>query len=316
MIDAMSGFSIPADLPYFETLLAAVRHFGGPDAVVVAQEAAPGGCINNGFSVTLRSGQCCFVKMNRRASLDMFRQEALGLALLAKVAKDPTVNLVVPQALSHGVEGEHSFLVLEYLPVVTATPRYWEALGHGLALLHEKATNPIFGFEADNYIGITKQRNSWSDKWPDFFARHRLRPQIDLAKRQGLASDALVAAVESIIKRVENLIPHIARASLVHGDLWSGNVLALQGTGGPGTERAGLIDPACYYGDSRVDLAMTELFGGFPPNFHAAYREVRDPGNEYRQLRDLYNLYHLLNHLNIMGAEYAGECLRIAQQYA
>ena len=312
----MTNTSPSPALPYFESMMDGVLFFGGSGAQVVAQEPAPGGCINNGFSVTLKDGRQCFVKMNRRLSLDMFRQDASALRILGQANAAVSSGLRVPAPLCHGVDGDHAFLMIEYLPPAVASNRYWQALGRGLAMMHQGVTKNLFGFDDDNYIGSSKQRNSWAASWPGFFAQYRLKPQLDQAKRQGLASDELCKAVESIIKRIETLVPRIATASLVHGDLWSGNVLPVASRVGVGAESPAIIDPATYYGDSRVDLAMTELFGGFPDEFYAAYREIRDVGNEYNHLKDLYNLYHLLNHLNIMGREYAADALVIARAYA
>lgn len=310
----MSDGCHDVSLPIFDSLMAAVRHFGGDTAVVTAQEPAPGGCINNGFSVTLKDGRRCFVKMNRRAALGMFRLEAAGLAALTVASRDCGAGLRLPQTFSCGTDGDHAFLVLEYLQPAARCDEWWMALGHGLATLHQGCSRDLFGFGMDNFIGSTPQRNSWSPSWPEFFAKQRLKPQLELARRQSLAPEELVKAVESIIKRADALIPPLSRASLVHGDLWSGNVLPACGP--DGLALPALIDPAVYWGDGRVDLAMTELFGGFPAAFHDAYREVRDPGPEYRRLRDLYNLYHLLNHLNILGREYLADCVRVARSYA
>jgi fructosamine-3-kinase len=307
-------------LPAFESLIDAVRHFGGPGAVVVSQEPAPGGCINNGFTITLKDGRRCFAKLNRREALGMFRQEAAGLAALDAVCRKANSGLRLPGTIAIGTDGGHAFLLLEYLPPAPPAEACWQALGRGLARLHGAGGNDLFGFDEDNYIGSTPQRNSWSPSWPGFFAVNRLKPQIDLARSRELAAPELVWAVESIIERIDQILPHLAVPSLVHGDLWNGNVLAIAVGKGPagevGLAQPALIDPAAYWGDGRVDLAMSELFGGFPKSFYEAYREERDPGPEYKGLRGIYNLYHLLNHLNIMGREYHGECLRVAQLYA
>jgi fructosamine-3-kinase len=312
-------------LPAFDSLIAALRHFGGPDVVVVAQEPAPGGCINNGFTVTLKDGRRCFAKLNRRDLLGMFRQEAAGLAALATASYATGAGLRIPEAIALGTEGGHAFLLLEYLEPAQPTEDCWKSLGRGLALLHRGGGSGLFGFDEDNYIGSTPQRNSWSPSWPGFFAAMRLAPQLGLARSREAASPELARAVESIIERIDQLLPPLSRPGLVHGDLWNGNVLATAiGAGAAGAAGAApgaqavpaLIDPAVYWGDPLVDLAMTELFGGFPRGFYDAYREVADPGPEYKRLRGLYNLYHLLNHLNIMGREYHAECLRVAQSYA
>lgn len=94
----------------------------------------------------------------------------------------------------------------------------------------------------------------------------------------------------------------------MHGDLWSGNAAALA------DERAAIFDPAVHYADREVDLAMSELFGGFPSEFHAAYRGAWPLDQGYEMRRDLYNLYHVLNHLNLFGRAYLGQAQQLAQR--
>jgi fructosamine-3-kinase len=164
----------------------------------------------------------------------------------------------------------------------------WPALARMLARLHRK-TNDRFGWGSDNWIGLSPQKNSWSDDWPGFFWGFRLKPQLE---RAGLGGEKL--SLEKFFKSFKPI------PSLLHGDLWNGNV-------GFTTEGPAIFDPAVYYGDREADLAMTELFGGFPEAFYSAYRESfpLDPG--YARRKHLYNLYHLLNHLNLFGAGYLGQ---------
>jgi protein-ribulosamine 3-kinase len=147
-----------------------------------------------------------------------------------------------------------------------------------------------FGWARDNYIGSTPQANTLCASWAQFWREHRLRPQLELARRNGYAID--VGNVADLLEA------HGPQPSLVHGDLWSGNIGFLS-DGAPV-----LFDPAVYYGDREVDLAMTGLFGGFPPEFYSAYEKAwpLPAGQEVR--KHLYNLYHLLNHLNLFGRGY------------
>jgi fructosamine-3-kinase len=154
-----------------------------------------------------------------------------------------------------------------------------------LAKLH-RVTGPRFGWHRDNHIGLSPQQNSWCDDWATFFWERRIRPQ---AERAGLQ-----------IKRTKLLENHKPQPSLLHGDLWSGNV-------GFTAEGPVIFDPAVYYGDREADLAMTELFGGFPDEFYRAYDEAFPLEEGYEQRKHLYNLYHLLNHLNIFGEGYRGQ---------
>ena len=162
----------------------------------------------------------------------------------------------------------------------------WSALGVMLAELHRNA-GQRFGWHRDNYIGATPQQNGWCDDWAEFWRERRLRPQFE---RAGLKS-------EFFEKLLQN---HHPQPSLLHGDLWNGNV-------GFTAEGPVIFDPAVYYGDREADLAMTELFGGFPPEFYASYKENYPLEAGYESRKHLYNLYHLLNHLNIFGGGYLGQ---------
>lgn len=152
-----------------------------------------------------------------------------------------------------------------------------------LATLH-RSTGPRYGWQKDNWIGLAPQPNAWSDDWAQFFVEYRLAPQ---ARRAGIALPDVKRLLED----------HHPAPSLLHGDLWSGNV-------GFTPEGPVLFDPAVYYGDREADLAMTELFGGFAPAFYAAYREALPLPEGYELRKHVYNVYHLLNHLNLFGSGY------------
>jgi len=167
----------------------------------------------------------------------------------------------------------------------------WSALGSMLADLHRN-TGPRFGWHRDNYIGATPQQNGWCDDWAEFWRERRLRPQLALSRKNGFHLD--IPSLDSL------LMNHRPKPSLLHGDLWNGNV-------GFTAEGPVIFDPAVYYGDREADLAMTELFGGFPPEFYASYKENYPLEAGYEKRKHLYNLYHLLNHLNIFGGGYLGQ---------
>jgi fructosamine-3-kinase len=167
-----------------------------------------------------------------------------------------------------------------------------------LAHAHRKP-GPRFGWTRDNYIGLTPQKNDWCDDWAEFWRERRLRPQIDLARRNGL--DVPLVDPRTFLDE------HQPAPSLLHGDLWRGNA---------GFTKDGpvVFDPAVYYGDREADLAMTELFGGFPREFYRAYNETFALDAGYEKRKHLYNLYHLLNHVNLFGGGYLGQaksCLRL-----
>lgn len=232
----------------------------------------------------------------------MFQAEAEGLQALsaAGVVRTPTF-------VTRGQTERESFLVLEYLDLATLDQTGGPRLGAALAQLH-RVNGTAFGWPGDNFIGSTPQRNTPHPGWPHFFGERRLLPQLQLALKNGM-DKALVAKGRAVIERIGGLfIDYQPVASLLHGDLWSGNAAQTR------LGEAVIFDPACYYGDRETDIAMTELFGGFPTSFHAAYRAAwpLDPGYETR--KPLYNLYHILNHFNLFGSAYLGEAQRMIER--
>lgn len=257
-----------------------------------------GGCINNGTQIKTSSGAQFFLKTNNYTPPDMFYKEAEGLAAL-KVEDGPAV----PKPYFWGKQ----FLLLEDLAPAPHKPNYWEEFGSKLALLHNH-THTKFGFEHDNYIGSTPQPNRFEVDGCTFFEEQRLMFQSDLAERQGLLDKEDAAGVKRIAVRLPELVPQ-QPASLLHGDLWSGNALS-DSNGNPA-----LIDPAVYYGWAEADLAMTALFGAFPHSFYEAYTETRPLESGYKDRYPIYNLYHLLNHLNLFGTGYLGQVRQIVKMF-
>ena len=138
----------------------------------------------------------------------------------------------------------------------------------------------------------------------NFFAEHRIGYQLQLAKQRGGHFPECAQVVETVR---ELLVHRKPKPSLVHGDLWSGNV-AITEEGEPV-----ILDPAAYYGDHEVDLAMTELFGGFPEVFYRGYNKVFPLSKGYQQRKVLYNLYHILNHFNLFGGQYGSQANRVIE---
>ncbi len=229
-----------------------------------------------------------FVKTLRAPHLPMLEAEADGLRELGRAAA-----LRVPAPRACAVAGDRAFLVLEWLDLAGGGRD--AALAMKLAQLH-RTTADAYGWRRDNTIGTTPQDNAWTGEWATFFRDRRIAPQLARAARNGGRLQRDGERLLAVIPRL--LAGHAPAASLLHGDLWSGNAARLA-SGEPA-----IFDPAVYFGDRETDLAMTELFGGFSPAFHAAYREAWpvDPGYPVR--RTLYNLYHVLNHFNLFGGGY------------
>jgi len=258
-----------------------------------------GGCIISAFRLS-DGTQSWFVKTNRAARLDMFEAEAAGLDALAASA-----TIAVPRALCTGVSGDTSYIVMQHLEFSRGSTSGWRAAGQQLAALH-RCSAGAFGWERDNTIGATPQHNAWRDDWIAFWRDQRLRFQLAEAARNGHRG-RLQSLGEQLGERFPGLIDHDPAPSLLHGDLWGGNIGFIH-TGQPV-----IFDPATYFGDREAELAMTELFGGFSADFYAAYREAWpiDPG--YRVRKTLYNLYHVLNHLNLFGGGYGGQAEHMMQ---
>lgn len=238
-------------------------------------------------------GERYFLKVLRRAEgFKMLRAEADGLAALGATGALRVPGVVRCAPMAHG----GGALLMEYIPSGKGSKRAYERLGHGLARIHQ-STSTCFGWEQPNYIGSLAQNNSPEKEWAVFYARHRLMPQYRMAAAAGLFSQAEIPDPGLMVSRISSLLPDIA-PSLLHGDLWGGNYLISE-SGEPC-----LIDPAVYYGHCEADLAMTLLFGGFPPEFYSAYFEVRPRVAGFDERVALYQLYYLLVHLNLFGHSY------------
>lgn len=260
-----------------------------------------GGCINQAYAVSSDT-DTYFVKSNSASQLEMFEAEALGLKQMYD-----TQTIRVPKPICWGIAADSSYIVLEWLEFGgSGNTQAWEEMGHQLAAMHQ-ATPPgesKFGWQENNTIGSTPQINTWTSDWAEFFAEHRLGYQFRLARRRGghfPEQDKLLAAVPKLLN-------HQPQPSLVHGDLWGGNA-AITKSGEPV-----ILDPATYVGDREVDIAMTELFGGFPAAFYRGYNEACSLDKGYEQRKTLYNLYHILNHFNLFGSGYASQATRMMEQ--
>jgi fructosamine-3-kinase len=236
-----------------------------------------------------------FIKQNQSRYQDQLLREAHGLEALRRAAIGTTID--VPSV----IHVDHQTLTLPFIRSTHGSAAQWQKLGEGLASIHSPPQQR-FGFDEDNYIGLNRQLNVFSDSWGDFFLQQRLRAQIELIADRQRRAHFLQRLHLRAARLCEFLDADKVSPSLLHGDLWNGNVLC--GEDG----RIWLIDPAPYYGDAEADLAMTELFGGFPAVFYSAYRARRPDSSNGPLKRRIYNLYHYLNHLNLFGDAYLDSC--------
>ncbi len=271
-----------------------------------ALRRASGGCINDAHRVDLPDGTSVFAKSLSGADPAMFPAEAAGLRALAQAGADAPP---VPAVLYVGA----ALLVMEWLPPGRLDNSGWQAFGRALAALHRCAPpEGGHGFPGDNFIGATPQPNPWTRDGVEFFAEHRIGFQVRLAADRGLLHDRDVASADRLVDRLPELLAPCADgpASLLHGDLWSGNVHARD------DGVACLIDPATHFGLREADLAMTRLFGAFPPAFYRAYEEAWPLPAGASERVGLFNLYHLINHLNLFGTGYLGQVRSVLQRHS
>lgn len=238
-----------------------------------------------------------FVKTNHRDRLSMFEAEQIGLE---QIRRSQTIR--VPGVYGCGAEGDQSFILMEYLEL--GRHIHPELLAQQLAAMH-LTTQPQFGFQIENTIGSTPQINQLTPNWIEFWQEHRLGFQLELAKKNQLDKEMINQGevLNGIVNQFFSDYQPIA--SLLHGDLWSGNQAA-DSRGNPV-----IFDPACYYGDHEADLAMIELFGHPGQDFFSIYAEIFPLDDGYPVRRDLYNLYHILNHANLFGAGYPSSARRL-----
>ena len=266
--------------------------------VVEQTRSVGGGCINQAY--LLSDGQTnFFVKLNQASKLAMFEAELAGLN---EMYGSQTIR--VPKPLCCGLSSANSYIVMEWLDL-SSREGSWASMGRNLAAMHRTSSDLGFGWHRANTIGETYQPNEWQESWLAFWRDQRLAHQFRLAKRRGGSfpdQEKLLAALPEV------LAGHDPVPALVHGDLWSGNA-AITTAGEPV-----IFDPATYYGDREVDLAMTELFGRFPAAFYTAYEAAYPLAAGYPTRKVLYNLYHILNHFNLFGGGYAAQANRMIQQ--
>jgi fructosamine-3-kinase len=258
-----------------------------------------GGCINQGARLSDGTRRF-FVKTNRADQVEMFAAEALGLQQMRQ-----THAILVPEPICWGTAAGAAYLVLEWLELGRGSSKAWTELGRQLAKMHQFQQSTAFGWERDNTIGSTPQLNAWTASWSTFFTQQRIGYQLQLAQRRG----GSFAKATQLLDHISHLLrDHKPQPAIVHGDLWSGNA-AVTTAGVPV-----IFDPAVYWGDREVDLAMTELFGGFPSEFYRGYQATFPLDAGYEQRKTLYNLYHILNHFNLFGGSYGAQANRMIDQ--
>ncbi|MCK5701055.1 MAG: fructosamine kinase family protein [Cyclobacteriaceae bacterium] len=261
-----------------------------------------GGCINNALKLITTEGDY-FLKWQSGIPEDMFQKEAEGLRLLLMSGA-----IKIPKVIAYGkLEGKH-YLLMENIESVSPTNDYWENFGISLADMHRNNSAEKYGLDHDNYIGKLHQPNDVNEDWIDFFSRNRLEYQLRLAIENRMVSNSFIDRYRKFYELLPDLLP-VDQPALLHGDMWSGNVLV----GNDG--KVCLIDPAVYYGHREIELAFTQMFGGFDYDFYTAYTATYplEPGFEERV--SIYNIYPHMVHVNLFGQSYLNGVESVLKRY-
>lgn len=276
-------------------------------------ESVGGGCISEAMCVRAKDTSTgdvtrYFVKRNSASMAENFACELEGLKSLAEIG-----TCRIPTPIATGVVEAKAFLILEWIDSASQGGDFFHRFGSCLAAMHQKsATTEMrteIGWHQDNYLGAARQVNSATDSWHEFVAENRIGFQLGWAVDQGLADTSLRKDTETIIRAMQDLLSgREETTSLLHGDLWSGNYLA-DSAGDPV-----LIDPAVYRGCREMEWGMIRLFGGCGCEFETGYQDVWPMNDGWQRRTNVYVLYHLLNHLNLFGGGYLGQCRSLATQ--
>ena len=293
----------------YDSILDAVKSIKGESVSIESEERIRGGDVNEAWKLHLSDGTELFMKTNGNRNADFFKAEGDGIKAIAD-----TNTIAVPKIYGYGTDEERnlSFLIMEVIAKAEKGENFWSNFAESLAAMHKSPTEQFvtggkYGLFEDNYIGAGKQINTPKDTWVEFFAECRLKVMYERVK--DVLADADRNRIEYILSEPEKYLVEPLRPSLVHGDLWSGNFIV----GADG--RAWLMDPAVYVGNAEVDIAMTELFGGFRFEFYQEYHKVGLIMPGYEDRRDIDNLYHMLNHVNLFGRAYLGSVHTLLHKY-
>ncbi|MTI30390.1 fructosamine kinase family protein [Xanthovirga aplysinae] len=272
---------------FFEEVL---RQKLQPTVKLLGFSPVGGGCISQAMKLETSHGNF-FIKWQDESNLALFEAEVDGLKRL-----EDSGAVCVPRVLGIGQIDQQAFILMAYLVPGRAVRSYWEDLGTSLAKLHRNS-GVTFGLIKDNFIGSLPQLNQPSENWLTFFINQRLEVQLKLALENSLIDLAFLKKFRSIYPLFNGIFPNES-PSLLHGDLWSGNVII-----GP-EGKACLIDPAVYYGNREAEIAFTKLFGGFELGFYQSYHQSFPLQPDFKTREGIYNLYPLLVHVNLFGTSY------------
>ena len=266
-----------------------------------SMNSVSGGSINDAYKIESSKG-VFFLKTNSASRFpQMFEAELKGLELLSQS------EFIIPKPIAMATINDDQFILMDWVEKGAPKEGFWGDFGQSLARLHE-VSDPSFGLNHDNYIGSLKQSNTKHDNWYDFYREERLIPQMKLAENTGRLSDAMSRGFDGLFKELENIFPR-EKPSLIHGDLWGGNMMITK------NGQSSIFDPAVYFGHREMDLAMMALFGGFGDAWVDAYNEVYPLESGWRKRIPIGQLYPLMVHVNLFGGGYGRDVEQILHSF-
>lgn len=277
----------------------------------ISSKPVSGGDINVAYMIETAKGKY-FLKLNSLLRFPlMFKREAEGLTELHK-----STNLKVPTIVATGQCNEQQYLLMEWVEKASPSLDFWNTFAEGLARLHRN-TNTYFGWHSSNYIGSLVQPNNYSFGWAEFYATQRILPLTERLYNDGLFSKVDVYGAEELCNSFKNIFPN-EPPSLLHGDLWAGNFMAVNikndKTVTPEVFPC-IYDPAVYFGHREMDIGMSLLFGGFDSTFYDRYNEHFPLEVNWRKRVPLTQLYPLLVHAILFGGGYINQCRDIIKDW-
>lgn len=296
----MTGFLFLTDM-FNEIAKQLSKHFNQLINIIDHKQIY-GGDINQSYHLQTNIGSF-FLKINDSGLNDMFEKEFDGLQLLYQ-----TKTIKIPKPILYGSFENKIFLITEFIEKEKPSKNFWQTFAQQLAALH-KHTHEQFGLSSSNYIGSLHQQNYYCNTWSEFYTTQRIMPLVQLAFSQNKCGRQDVLLAEKLCKSLHNLFPE-EKPSLLHGDLWSGNFMSDE------NGKPVIYDPAVYYGNREMDIAMSLLFGGFDKNFYDFYNEIFPLQTGWKERIQLCQLYPLLVHLVLFGGHYYFSVMDIIKAYS
>ena len=263
-------------------------------------EQVHGGDIHSAWQIEFANTKLFLKRNNRKKKFLEF--EKYCLQNLKEFINEK--NLIIPEVIAYKNINNIEILLIEWIDMQNFDQK---KLGKGLGEMHlnsSKSSPKIFGYPIEGFIGLTDQKKGWENNWIDCFLNLRIIPQLSILKLNVLDKETKNKVKEKI---KSELLKHEPINTLVHGDLWSGNV---------GIDRNGkgvIFDPASWWADNEVDIAMTKLFGGFRNEFYEEYHKIFPIKQGFEKRITIYNFYHILNHANMFGGLYFNEVRNYVQ---